>query len=292
MGNGNIIAFCGRKESGKTELAHICEKFGYERLSFAMPLKRLTSELISCDTKQINQLKNVEANYSFGAVDCLFISNETKIPLGIVKEKILGKTFINVRELLQYLGTDLIRAYNPNWHVEQMKLMIDDEKKYVIDDVRFPNEANLINEKKGDMWFIIRPKFDNISNHISETSLKWQDFDNLIINDKTLEYLLFNWSMFMENGYLTSLHKRNDVLDKLIGHKENIQLLLNNDNTFTVADSLFISKYEFTYDNKFLSDSNFKKIVPVENNLMVYLNDDTVEVISNPLMCEDLKKYM
>lgn len=291
MGNSNIIAFCGRKESGKTELAKICEEFGYERISFARPLKKLISELISCDESKINSLKNVQTNYVFGAVDCTFISNETNIPVNIVKEKILDRSFKNVRQLLQYIGTDLIRKYNPNWHAEKMKLILEDGKKYVIDDIRFPNEAELIREKNGELWFIVRPKLDNISNHESENSLKWQDFDNIIVNNKTLEYLKFNWRLFMENGYDKSLSKRIEILDKLIGNKNNINLLSNNNDIFTIADSLFISKYEFTYDNKFLNSKPNK--ISCDNCVaIVYNSDSEAEVVDNPLMIEDLKKYM
>ena len=45
---------------------------------------------------------------------------------------------------------------------------------------RFPNEVKMINELGGDCWFIVRPKMDNVSNHESETALKWQDFDKII----------------------------------------------------------------------------------------------------------------
>lgn len=289
---GKIIAFCGRKESGKTELAKICEEFGYEKISFATPLKKLVSELISCDINKINSLKNIESNYIFGAVDCSFISSETNIPVSVVKEKILDKSFKNVRQILQYIGTDLIRKYNPNWHVEKMKSIINNDRKYVIDDVRFQNEANLISELGGDLWFVVRPKLDNISNHESENSLKWQDFDNIIVNDKSLEYLKFNWKLFMENDYVKSLEKRNVIMDKLIGNKENINLLLNNDDMFTIADSLFISKHEFTYNSKFLNFVPKNKIICEDCYIVVYNDENEAEIVNNPLMIEDLKKYI
>ena len=55
-----IVGFAGRLQSGKTELARICEKMGYERIYFAMPLKKLVADLIHVKVDEINSLKNVE----------------------------------------------------------------------------------------------------------------------------------------------------------------------------------------------------------------------------------------
>lgn len=283
MENKNIIAFCGRKESGKTELAKICENYGYILISFADSLKKLISELISCNINDINKLKNIEKNYKFGAVDCNFISNETKIPIDIVKKEILNKNFKTVRELLQIIGTNLIRKYNPDWHVEQLSKKIEPNKKYVIDDVRFKNEAEFVKNNNGDCWFIIRPKLDNISNHESETSLKWQDFENIIFNDKTLSYLKFNWTIFMENGYDFSMKKRKTILDNC--NENTINILSNSNTDFTLIDGLFINKY--IYDYKKMDTYQIEKITVNENKLL--LNNI---LVNNPLLIEDLKIYI
>ena len=55
----------------------------------------------------------------------------------------------NVRQLLQYFGTDVRRAQNPNYWVDKVKeeieLAIEFSADYVfVTDVRFPNEADLI----------------------------------------------------------------------------------------------------------------------------------------------------
>lgn len=291
MGN-NIIAFCGRKESGKTELANICVDFGYEKISFATPLKKLIAQLINCDFNDIHKLKNVKSEYIFNDYDCKFISEETNIPYEIVLEKMLNKQFTTVRELLQHIGTDLIRGFNPDWHVNKTKESIVGNKKFVIDDTRFPNEVKMINELGGDCWFVVRPKMDNVSNHESETSLKWQDFDKIIINDKTIEYLKFNWSIFMENGYDESVLKRENILHSCIGNKDSINTICESCTDFTLLDSLFISKHEFTYDAKYLKNTNIDKISVNKDCVMVFTDDDNVDVVTNPLIIEDLKKYI
>ena len=224
---GNIIGLAGRKESGKTELALICNEYGYKTISFATPLKTLIANLLGITIKQVNELKNANNTYVLQNMDLMFLSKETNIPLEIVKEKCGEKSFKNTRELMQYIGTDLIREYNPDWHVDKTKetILLNKEQKYVIDDVRFPNERKMIEELGGTCWFIIRPKLDNVSNHLSETALKWQEFENIIVNDKSLEYLKYRWNIFIEDDYIESLNSRKKILYSLYGDKETINKL-------------------------------------------------------------------
>ena len=81
---GRIISFSGRIGAGKSVLAKICEENGFEKLYFAMPLKKLVADLIHVNADEINDLKNVDKEYSFNKLDYLFISKETHIPFNIV----------------------------------------------------------------------------------------------------------------------------------------------------------------------------------------------------------------
>ena len=70
----------------------------------------------------------------------------------------------------------------------------------------------MIEDMGGDNWFVVRPNIDNVSHHISEESLKWQDFgDKVIINNKSLEYLEMTWENFLLN-----YEKSNEVREKYI----------------------------------------------------------------------------
>jgi hypothetical protein len=60
--------------------------------------------------------------------------------------------------------------------------------KWIIPDVRFPNEAQAIKDRDGVIINIIRPDIAK-TNHSSETSLNEWQFDHTIINDGTLEDL-------------------------------------------------------------------------------------------------------
>lgn len=291
---GKLIGLAGRKESGKSELASICNKYGYETLSFATPLKTLIANLLGITIADVNKLKNANNTYVLQSMDLIFLSKETDIPIEIIKEKCCDKSFKNTRELMQFIGTDLIREYCSDWHINKVREIIETngDKNFVIDDVRFPNERELIENLGGTLWFVVRPKLDNVSNHISETALKWQEFDNIIVNNKSLEYLKYNWDLFFEHDYNKSLESRLSILYKLYGDTENIHNFTKSTNDFTILNALFISKYEFSYNARYRNNEHVKKVEQVEDFVNVYLDDDTIEIVSNPLIIEDLKIYI
>jgi hypothetical protein len=55
---------------------------------------------------------------------------------------------MNVREMLQYLGTDIIRSISPHFHVKQLasSMLKTDKKIILVPDVRFPNEEKFIEQ--------------------------------------------------------------------------------------------------------------------------------------------------
>lgn len=283
---GKIVSFSGRISSGKSELAKICQNKGFEKLYFALPLKKLIADLIHVKLEEINGLKNVEKDYKFNKMDYLFLSKETHIPYSTVNEEMSKVELKTVRQLLQFIGTDLIRKYNTNWHVNKIREMIDPSRDYVIDDVRFKNELNLIRELGGDAWFIIRPTIDNVSNHESETSLTWRDFGNkIIINDSSLNIFRFRWETFFDN-YKTSLEKRNkyinsDCIAKLYGEISE---------PLSVLDILEISIHLFKYKERDFDCENMESVTQNSSGAVhILYKDGTTEVVKNPVSIEDLK---
>lgn len=290
-----IIAFCGRLRSGKTELSKICENYGYKRLYFALPLKQLIADLIDVGLEEVNHLKTVEKEYIFSNDKLLYLSEKTEIPINIVNTIMKDRIFHNTRELLQIIGTDLIRGYNSDWHVNQIEKMIQPTENYVIDDLRFPNEKKMVERIGGVCFFVVRPNnLENISNHVSETSIKWQMFDNLIINDATLDKMVFKFDTFMKNGFAQSLLKRANVLNDIHTNESSLRKFLNDTTAFNMYEMLFINKCEFDYDAKYMDLSKLRiQNVEIFNNSIyrVYFANGDVDVVSNPLMIEDLKFY-
>ena len=282
-----ILGLCGRMRSGKTELAKVCVEKGFTKLYFALPLKQLCADILDVSIDELNRLKGDNTDISLQLNDdiCKILSEETDIPLDVVKETCLGKTISTVREMLQFIGTDLIRQYNKDWHVNRIREMINPDINYVIDDVRFPNEKKLIEELGGDCWFIIRPTLDNVSNHESETSLSFNDcWNRIIINDGTLQLLLFKWTLFL-GDYEKSCATRDKEFDRILETCDKGGL-----EKMTILDILFISKWLFDYVPKEINKEDVRDIKMTESGgVQITYNDDSIEMIYNPLNIEEIK---
>jgi len=117
--------------------------------------------------------------------------------------------YMTVREFLQKLGTDGLRSglHQQVWvnalfagyvfsiiryEVPTRAAGFRDEHvypKWIITDVRFPNEAIAVKNRRGIMIRINRPGLEE-SNHPSETALdSYSDFDHIIENNGSMEDL-------------------------------------------------------------------------------------------------------
>lgn len=111
-----------------------------------------------------------------------------------------GKKDEKGRTLLQYVGTDKIRAKSPDYWVNFIVSILDifrDEWDYVLlPDCRFPNEYEIFEHYNMDVVLlrVIRPNFTSPltpaqQKHPSEIALDDYHYDATIINDGTLEDL-------------------------------------------------------------------------------------------------------
>ncbi len=170
-----IIGICGRAGSGKDEVARILAGFGFKRAAFADALKR-------------------EVELSWG-------NWPPELPLQIVQG--LGKfqgsdihrkpTPEPIRKLLQFWGTNLRRAQNENYWVDQLEsrlLSSQSISRWAIPDVRFPNEVTLIHALGGQVWLVKRSFLASVGipNHPSEQA-DCLNADLTILNDSTLAAL-------------------------------------------------------------------------------------------------------
>lgn len=104
------------------------------------------------------------------------------------------------RQLLQIVGTDLFRNqlhenvwvnslfadYLPTYNTKH-PITVDTAPKWIITDVRFPNEAEAIKKRGGILIRVNNPDYLPYENeHLSETALDSYDgFDYIIENDKS-----------------------------------------------------------------------------------------------------------
>lgn len=197
----NIISFSARKQSGKSTCCSVLENNGYTVINFADELKLLCCSILGISLEVLNDNKESPRDIVLNSNDYLYISRETTIPLENVVDIFATKTLKTIRELLQVLGTDLIRKYNKNWHINRIREKIKPGEKYAISDARFKNEKEFVDSIGGECWFIIKPDNQNISNHISETDLKWNDFVNIYVNESTKESMENIWNIYYKFGW-------------------------------------------------------------------------------------------
>ena len=113
------------------------------------------------------------------------------------------------RELLQWLGTDVVRKnYEDTWGDMIVALLKGIKTLYdyvIIPDVRFPNEIDKMCDNFDCITIrIIRPNFDNgltdeQKKHPSETALDNYPMEYELINDGDLEKLLETTKTFLKN---------------------------------------------------------------------------------------------
>lgn len=163
-----LVGIIGKKGSGKSECSKVLiGKYDFQKLSFAQKLKETVSDLFDIPLELLYDPKFKETyDYRW------------------------GKTY---REIMQLFGTEVGRCiYSDIWiyHTEK-KILQEAFKNFVIDDVRFKNEAALIKKYKGLLIRVNRPSIKNIEAdlHKSETEQDEIFVDVEIYNLSSIENL-------------------------------------------------------------------------------------------------------
>lgn len=171
----NIIAFAGRKQSGKTTCSEFVANtfegslLGNARIyNFADPLKR-----------------DICINILGLSYDQCYGSDEKKNEL--VNCEWEGRQ-LTAREVMQFVGTDVFRKMQNNVWADATinKITMEKPKLAIIADCRFPNEVDVIKRAGGLVIKLNRNPFN--SDHSSETALDscnydYSNFDLVLSNE-------------------------------------------------------------------------------------------------------------
>lgn len=176
---------------------------GWQIKKFATPLKQIACILLGCT---MEQLEDQEFKKSILEEEWWQPSYRQDAPYPYKP---------TVREFLQRLGTEAIRgqvhdnawvnAMFSDYHYANVQggfmnfeegepliniLYKEKQSKWIITDLRFPNEYKAIKDHGGILFRINRGNpYDNTNKHSSETALDNYEFDYTICNDGTLENL-------------------------------------------------------------------------------------------------------
>ena len=185
MNKRYIIGITGKKNHGKDTIANIIkEKYNFKIIHFADPLKKGCSHIFGLTYDQL---------------------------YGNKKDIIDEYWKITPRKILQFVGTNLLRNQLSNiipqiedsiWIKHLEKILIDNPyTNFIIPDIRFQNEVNMLKKHHSIIFKVIRPNLLNEDDHISEKGIdKINEFDKLILNDSTID------DLYNKVNYITSIY--------------------------------------------------------------------------------------
>ena len=102
------------------------------------------------------------------------------------KERVIPNLGVSARHCLQTLGTEWGRNLISDsiWiDITRHRIEESDAKIFIIDDVRFDNEAEMIRDMGGEVWKLSRSGVNEDDAHISESGVS----DNLITKHVNLD---------------------------------------------------------------------------------------------------------
>ena len=191
-----IIGICGLIGSGKGTVADILVEQGFKKISFADKLKDGVATVFGWDRSMLEG--DTDNSREWREKEDIFWTKET------------GRK-VTPRIVLQEFGTDCMRDGFDNgiWVSLLKKQMLENPGNYIVPDVRFRNEQDMLREIGGEVWWVQRrdlPEWwglaildnntgsDTMSNYdIHSSEYKWADtndkFDNIIYNNSTIDSL-------------------------------------------------------------------------------------------------------
>ena len=298
-----IIGFAGRARSGKSTLAKVLKEVqGAVVITIASYLKGLCCDILDVTPKELDEMKVNGTEIELKADAIEKIAQETNINNTMIANVLSSYPINNVRQMLQIIGTEVIRKYNPNWHINKMKAEIESypqDQLIVIDDVRFPNEREAIESYANSIvLFIMNPrKIDNVSNHESERSLFWYNFDRkrVIINYTNIYKFVAEFLDMQENNFEDFTENRMKY-EKFIGGSDDMYGVRYRDRrTFDCILSL-LPQCCICYgtDGYPYLDLSSNDDLGVFISIMNEINQDEhkYDGIANPYIIENLKLYL
>ena len=138
-----IIGICGLIGSGKGTVADILVDQGFKKVSFADKLKDGVSTIFGWDRAMLEGDTDESRTWREQPDD--FWSAETKME-------------VTPRLVLQLFGTDCMRnGFDDGvWVSLLKKTILDNPGNYVVPDVRFENEINMLRDIGGEVWEVQR----------------------------------------------------------------------------------------------------------------------------------------
>lgn len=195
-----VVALSGKMRSGKDTIATVlCESFGYTRIAFADKLRQAVYAL--------------DPVISSPGDDHCLLSDLDHRPYEYIKEN-----YPEFRRLMQRMGTEVGRnLFGNNFWVDQLvqEVHAHPDRRYVITDCRFPNEAIATQDRlQGVVVRVVREGQTVTDQHASEIALDEWAFPCYIINNGTVEEL----ADAVKKTFARYLHEQNPYPNGFTAH--------------------------------------------------------------------------
>ena len=199
---GFIFGIHGGKRCGKDTTANILiNNAEINKISLADPIKQIVSAATGISI--LNFYDDYEKDrifdepFVFSSDQIIELINQVEIRYPLTKNQadsielfFNNQPFISIRDILQKFGTDCCRnLIDQDIWLKIFEKEINDGRSYVIPDVRFPNEFDLIKRLNGYM-ILVKRNTGLVDDHISENmDIPESKFDIIIDNNSTISKL-------------------------------------------------------------------------------------------------------
>lgn len=158
----NLIAFCGVKQSGKSTACEVLLKLKseYKPITLAGKIKEASSKVFNIPLQDFENGIEKEKTLLFPIIlssdNLTDFLNEYKKEFNLLNIEYnyddhirvhIGKPIYTKRNLLQYLGTEVLRQLDPQIHCKVVDINMKNNNSYILTDMRFPNEFDFFNKK-------------------------------------------------------------------------------------------------------------------------------------------------
>ena len=189
-----IVGLVGFIGSGKGTAGELLNELGFTSKSFAGPVKDVAASMFGWERALLEGDTDYSRNF-----------RETPCPFWSKK---MGKPF-TPREALQKIGTEVGRnIFHSNLWVDKLENSLDNDKHYVITDVRFPNEIDWIHDQGGVVIEIQRGKNPFWYNKLTDNTI--EDKQTFM---KQFDIHYSEWAWINHN--IDAIVRNDDTLDEL-----------------------------------------------------------------------------
>jgi hypothetical protein len=193
--HSKTITFEAFREFSYSSQAKRCE---WQIKKFADKLKDIVCIILGCTREQLEDRDYKEKElgeewWRYRAHDGSVYRNCAKqvYDKKPKNERLVDK--LTPRKILQLLGTEAGRfiIHDDIWINSMFSDYKPDTSNWITTDTRFPNELEAVKERGGITIVVKRPETDHLAgDHASETALDNSTFDEVIVNDGSLEDLI------------------------------------------------------------------------------------------------------